>query len=149
MNSMEVCVVGARWLEQHLEESGLKIFDCIPSAVLENGTEAARITMSAIIFYLDLADPYGLLSDSEGKYPFTRASTPRSANSLAASSGMVISPSASTQPIKASKCLANRPPPAGRPCFAGAREPVSTLRRSSRIAVEGAIPNRRAAARQE
>lgn len=72
-----------------------------------------------------------------------------SARSLAASSGMVMSPSASTQPISASICRVSRPPPTGRPCFAGAREPVSALRRLSRNAVEGATPNRRAAARHD
>ena len=66
-----------------------------------------------------------------------------SASRRAASSGIVISPSASTQPISTSICAASRPLPGGRPCRDGATDPVSALPRASRTAVAGATPNRR------
>lgn len=75
--------------------------------------------------------------------------TPLAASSLAASSGIVISGSASTQPISVSRCTASLPVPGGRPCLAGAVEPVAAARCASFTEQLALTPKWRATLRRE
>ena len=64
-----------------------------------------------------------------------------------ASSGILMSPAASTQLTRTSACADSGPPPGGRPCRSGVIDPVRALRCANRTAVAALTPNRRAAAR--
>jgi hypothetical protein len=59
------------------------------------------------------------------------AVTALSAINLAASSGIVMSGSASTHLSRSARCGASLPPPGGRPCRAGSAEPVRDTRSAS------------------
>jgi hypothetical protein len=74
---------------------------------------------------------------------------PFSANSLAASSGMVMSGSASTHPTRASRCDASLPPPGGRPCRPGSTDPVRATRAASLTAKLALTLKRSAAIRRD
>jgi hypothetical protein len=74
---------------------------------------------------------------------------PFSASSLAASSGMVMSGSASTHPIRASRWGASLPPPGGRPCRSGSTEPVRATRAASLTAKLALTLKRSAADRRD
>lgn len=77
------------------------------------------------------------------------ATTPCSVTSLAANSGMVMSPFSSTQRTRVAAYGASFPPPGGRPCREGATEPVADTRCAIRTLVLVLIPKRRAAPRRE
>ena len=66
-----------------------------------------------------------------------------------ASSGMVMSGVASTQPISSARTPASLPPPGRRPRRPGAAEPVASTRPSSLTAQLALTPNRAAAARRD
>jgi hypothetical protein len=72
-----------------------------------------------------------------------------SASSFAASSDMVMSGVASTQRTSLAMCGASLPAPGGRPCRAGAADPVFVTRWKTLIAQLGLTPKRRAASRRE
>jgi hypothetical protein len=69
--------------------------------------------------------------------------------SRADSSGMVMSGSASTHLIKVAICGASLPSPGGRPCRAGAAEPVAATRCASFTAQLGLTPKWREAERRD
>ena len=77
------------------------------------------------------------------------AVTAFSAFSLAASSGIVMSGSASTHSSRAVRCGASLPPPGGRPCRAGSADPVRDTRSASFTAKLALTSYRRAAARRD